>query len=69
MIHDEKFDNLTRKSSDSREGKSTTHESENLRPNYTNNKNTNITNKNYCNCDQRQYTKEFFDSLYANLVD
>ena len=69
MVHDEKFDNLTRKSSDSREGKSTTHESENLRPNDTNNKNTNKTNKNYCNYEQRQYTKEFFDSLYANLVD
>ncbi len=58
MVHDEKFDNLTRKNFD-------------LRPNDTNNKNTNITNKNknYCNYDQRQYTKEFFDSLYANLVD
>lgn len=69
MVHDEKFDYLTRKNSDSRTEKSTTHESENLRPNDTNNKNTNKTNKNYCNYEQRQYTKEFFDSLYANLVD
>ena len=69
MIHDEKIDNLTRKNSDSRTVNSTTHESENLRPNYTNNKNTNITNKNYCNYEQRQYTKEFLNSLYANFVD
>ena len=69
MVHDEKFDNLTRKNFDSRTVKSTTHESENLRPKYTNNKNTNITNKNYCNYEQRQYTKEFLNSLYANFVD
>ena len=69
MVHDEKFDNLTRKNSDSRSVNSTTHESEILRPNDTNNKNTNITNKNYCNYEQRQYTKEFLNSLYANLVD
>ena len=65
MIHDEKFDNLTRKSSDSREGKSTTHESENLRPNYNyNNYNNRVKKNNYQNYEQRQYDN--LDFLYAN---
>ena len=69
MIHDEKFDHLTRKNSHSRSENSTTHESENLRPNYTNNKNTNRINRGYCNYYQRKYSKEFLNSLYANFVD
>ncbi len=37
MIHDTKFDNLIRKNYDSQSENFTTHESDNLRPNYTDN--------------------------------
>lgn len=71
MIHDVKFDNLSRKNYDSRNGNITSHESENLRPNYTdNNKYTNKTKKcswHYEN--ERHYSEEFLNSLYANLID
>lgn len=71
MIHDTQFDNLTRKNYDSQPENSTIHESENLRPNYTdNNKYTNKTKKSswhYQN--ERHYSEEFLNSLYANLID
>lgn len=70
MIHDVKFDNLTRKNCDSQLGNFTTHESENLRPNYTDNKYTNKTKHNswyYEN--ERHYSEVFLNSLYANLID
>ena len=70
MIHDVKFDNLTRKNCDSQLGNFTTHESENLRPKYTDNKYTNKTKHNswyYEN--ERHYSEVFLNSLYANLID
>ena len=70
MIHDVKFDNLTRKNCDSQLGNFTTHESEKLRPNYTDNKYTNKTKHNswyYEN--ERHYSEVFLNSLYANLID
>lgn len=71
MIHDVKFDNLSRKNYDSRNGNITSHESENLRPNYTdNNKYTNKTKKSSWHYEnERHYSEEFLNSLYANLID
>lgn len=70
MIHDVKFDNLTRKNCDSQLGNFTTHESENLRPNYTDNKYTNKTKHNSWHSEnERHYSEEFLNSLYANLID
>lgn len=70
MVHDEKFNNLTRKNSDSRGEDFTTHESKKLRPNYTDYKNTNRTKNTQLNYEnQRHYTKEFLNSLYANFID
>lgn len=71
MIHDVKFDNLNRKNYDSQPENFTTHESENLRPNYTdNNKYTNKTKKSSWHYEnKRHYSEEFLNSLYANLID
>lgn len=71
MIHDVKFDNLSRKNYDSRNGNITSHETENLRPNYTdNNKYTNKTKKSSWHYEnERHYSEEFLNSLYANLID
>lgn len=71
MIHDVKFDNLNRKNYDSQPENFTTHESENLRPNYTdNNKYTNKTKKSSWHYEnERHYSEEFLNSLYANLID
>lgn len=70
MIHDVKFDNLTRKNSDSQSENCTAHESENLRPNYTDNKYTNKTKHNSWHYEnERHYSEEFLNSLYANLID
>lgn len=71
MIHDTKFDNLTRKNCDSQSENSTIHESENLRPNYTdNNKYTNRTKHSSWHYEnERHYSEEFLNSLYANLID
>lgn len=70
MIHDVKFDNLTRKNCDSQLGNFTTHESENLRPNYTDNKYTNKTKHNSWHYENEiHYSEEFLNSLYANLID
>lgn len=70
MIHDTKFDNLTRKNYDSQSENSTTHESENLRPNYTDNKYTNRTKHSSWHYEnERHYSEEFLNSLYANLID
>ena len=69
--HDEKLTKVTRKNYDSRGVKSTIHESENLRPNYTdNNKYTNKTKKSSWHYEnERHYSEEFLNSLYANLID
>ena len=70
MIHDTKFDNLTRKNYDSQSENSTIHESENLRPNYTDTKYTNRTKHNSWHYEnERHYSEEFLNSLYANLID
>lgn len=71
MIHDEKFDYLTRKNYDSQGENFTTHESKNLRPNYTNNKYTNRTksSKSWHYGNERKYSEQFLNSLYANFVD
>lgn len=70
MIHDTKFDNLTRKNYDSQSKNFTTHESENLRPNYTDNKYTNRTKHSSWHYEnERHYSEEFLNSLYANLID
>lgn len=70
MIHDTKFDNLNRKNYYSRNGNSTTYETENLRPNYTDNKYTNKTKHNSWHYEnERHYSEEFLNSLYANLID
>lgn len=71
MIHDVKFDNLSRKNYDSRNGNITSHETENLRPNYTdNNKYTNKTKKSSWHYEnERHYSEEFLNSLYANLIN
>ena len=61
---------LTRKNYDSQSEKFTTHESKNLRPNYTNNKYTNRTksSKSWHYGNERKYSEQFLNSLYANLV-
>ena len=71
MTHDVKFDNLNRKNYDSQPENFTTHESENLRPHYTdNNKYTNKTKKSSWHYEnERHYSEEFLNSLYANLID
>ncbi len=70
MIHDIKFDNLTHKNYDSRNENFTTRESENLRPNYTDNKYTNKTKHNSWHYEnERHYSEEFLNRLYANLID
>lgn len=70
MTHDVKFDNLTRKNYDSQPENFTTYESENLRPNYTDNKYTNKTKRNSWHYEnERHYSEEFLNSLYANLID
>ncbi|MFR2571110.1 MAG: replication initiator protein A [Clostridia bacterium] len=70
MIHDVKFDNLTRKNSDSQSENFTAHESKNLRPIYTDNKYTNKAKHNSWHYEnERHYSEEFLNSLYANLID
>lgn len=70
MIHDVKFDNLSRKNYDSQPESFTTHESENLRPSYTDNKYTNKTKKSSWHYEnERHYSEEFLNSLYTNLID
>ena len=70
MIHDVKFDNLNRKNYDSQPENFTTHESKNLRPNYTDNKYTNkIKHNSWHYENERHYSEEFLNSLYANLID
>ena len=69
--HDDTIPNMIRKNYDSRVGKNTIHDSENLRPNYNNknynNKNyNNRTNKNFSKFDQRCYAEGELDFLYAN---
>lgn len=58
--------NMNRKNSDSRIVKFTTHDTENLRPNYNNNKYNNK-NKSVCNYEQRTHSNEEFESLYCNI--
>ena len=58
---------MTRKNYDSRVGKSTSHDTENLRPNYNYN-NYNYRGKsksNFVNYEQRHYDN--LNSLYANM--
>ena len=64
--HDESIPNMIRKNYDSRSGKNTSQDSENLRPNYNK---KNYTNKtiNTASFDQRNYTKNFLNSFYANI--
>ena len=63
--HDENLIKVIRKNYDSRIVKFTTHDTENLRPNYNNNKYNNRENKNsYQNYEQRHY--DDLDFLYAN---
>ena len=71
IIHNVKFDNLTRKNYDSQPENFTIHESENLRPNYTNNnKYTNRTKHSSWHYEnERHYSEDFLNSLYANLID
>ena len=63
--HDDTIPNMIRKNYDSRVGKNTIHDSENLRPNYNNNYNKR-TNKNHVNFEQRDYPEGALDFLYAN---
>ena len=63
--HDEDLIKLIRKNYESRIVKSTTHDTENLRPNYNNNNYNNKGKKNsYQNYEQRHY--DDLDFLYAN---
>ncbi len=63
--HDENLIQLIRKNYESRIVKSTTHDTENLRPNYNNNNYNNKGKKNsYQNYEQRHY--DDLDFLYAN---
>ena len=64
--HDDTIPNMTRKNSDSRVGKNTIHDSENLRPNYNNKNYNNRTNNNRVNFEQRNYAEGALDYLYAN---
>lgn len=64
--HDDSIPNMIRKNYDSRVGKNTIHDSENLRPNYNNKNYNNRTNKNFSKFDQRCYAKRELDFLYAN---
>lgn len=60
---------MNRTMSDSRNGQSTNHESENVRRNYTNYNKNNYSNykaKNFANYEQRKYTPEELECLYAN---
>ena len=61
--HDEELTKMIRKNYDSRIVKSTTQDTENLRPNY-NNYNNRVKKNNYQNYEQRQYDN--LDFLYAN---
>ena len=64
MIHNTKFDNLTRKNYDSQSENFTTHESENFRPNYTDNEYTNRTKYSSWHYEnERHYSKKFLNSL------
>lgn len=70
MIHDHKYDNLNRKNYDSRNRNVTSHESKNLRPNYTDEKYTNRTKHSSLHYEnERHYSEEFLNSLYANLIE
>ena len=69
--HDENLAKVIRKNYESRAVKSTTHDTENLRPNYNNNKynknnynNKSKTKNNFSNYEQRSYDN--LDFLYAN---
>lgn len=66
--HDKNLIKLIRKNYESRIVKSTTHDTENLRPNYNNNNYNNKSNKKngFTNYEQRIYPTDFLDSLYAN---
>ena len=59
--HDDSIPNMIRKNYDSRVGKNTIHDSENLRPNYNNR-----TKSNRNNFEQRDYQEGALDYLYAN---
>lgn len=64
--HDDTIPNMIRKNYDSRVGKNTIHDSENLQPNYNNNNYNKRTNKNHVNFEQRDYPEGALDFLYAN---
>ncbi len=69
--HDKNLVKVNRKNSDSGVVKSTIHDTENLRPsnNYINKNNIGNTHKsknNFVGLEQRLYSEEFYNGLYAN---
>ena len=67
--HDDTIPNMIRKNYDSRVGKNTIHDSENLRPNYNNKNYNNRTKNNRNNFEQRSYAEGELNHLYANNLD
>lgn len=67
--HDDTIQNMIRKNSDSRVGKNTIHDSENLRPNYNNKNYNNRTKSNRNNFEQRDYQEGALYYLYANNLE